>query len=70
MHENAKKALQKAIRDFFTLEDIMSEEYLRDAAQNFVYENEEDIRETLRDQIDTYDLFTNLMDEINFYDIW
>lgn len=70
MNETAKKALKKAIRDFFTFDEIMSEEYLRDSAQDFVYEHDEEIREILRNQIDTTEIFSNLLDEIDLYDIW
>lgn len=70
MNETAKKALIKAIRDFFTQDEILSEEYLRDKASDFVYEHDEEIREHFRDEIDTDDIFESILDEIDWYDIW
>lgn len=70
MYENAKKELTKAIREFFTQDEILSQDFLRQAAQDFVYEHDEEIREHFRDEIDTDDIFDSLLDEISYNDIW
>lgn len=70
MYETAKRALTKAIRDFFTQDEILSEDFLRQAAADFVYEHDEDIREHFRDKVNTDDIFDSILDEIEWYDIW
>ncbi len=70
MYENAKNALRKAIRDFYCQDDILNETTLREAAQNFVYEHDEEVREHLREQIDLEDVFESVLDDIDWYEIW
>lgn len=70
MHETARKALKKAINNFFTQEQILSEEYLREKAADFVYEHNEEILERIRDEIDTDDIFISALDAIDWNYVW
>lgn len=70
MYDNAKEALKKAIRDFFTQDEILDDATLRNAANAFVYEHDEEVCEHLRDQIDLEDVFEHALEDIDWYDIW
>lgn len=70
MYENLKKALAKAIQHSFTPEDILDENTLREAAEEYVYEHDLDIKDHLRAQIDLTDEFDSALEEIDWSDIW
>jgi len=70
MNDNAKKALAKAIRNFFTEDEILSEDYLTQAAQDYVYEHDEEIKEHLRDQLCIDEIFEDALSDLAWYEIW
>lgn len=68
--QKAKQALIKAIREFFTQEDILESTDLEGLAKDFVYDNDTYIKNTLADKVDFDNLFESILDDLDFYEIW
>lgn len=70
MNEKMKKIFTEAIRNFITIDEVLSDDFIRRAAEDYVYEHDEEIREHLRDEINMDDEFESILDSLDWYDIW
>lgn len=70
MREMLKNALKKAIQNFFRYEDLFDEKFIRYAAEDYVFNHDQEIKERLLEDIDLTDEFEEVLNDLPYYEIW
>lgn len=68
--DRIRKALAKAIRNFYTINELYSDKELEEAASEFVYNHDMDVLQHIKDTIDLDCNFADALDELDIDEIF